>query len=419
MRLPAVLQAPRRLVWLFCLALLSGSFLALFLAEPLRGTNNFLPHVYCYLYNRNLIALHVVSDGAIWLSYVGISITLAYLVYRTRREIPFSWMFLAFGTFIIACGFTHLMEVIVLWQPLYWLAGNVKLLTALASVVTALALPPLVPHIHQMVQDAHVSEERRRDLERGNRDLASEVDRRLRAEDELRALSATLLHLQDEERRRLARELHDSVGQLVASAQLNLCSIESQDNEIKPAAKETLADTGGILSQALQEIRTISHLLHPPMLDDVGLNSALRWYVEGFQTRSGIRADVNIANGNGRLPRPVETTIFRIAQEALSNIHRHSGARTARVNLTRQESRVRLEVFDDGKGMEGRIGAPQSDGRNFGVGLRGMAERVRQLGGKLDIQSDSSGTRISVELPISDPAARAKDAGPPALDIDG
>ena len=122
--------------------------------DTIRGifSAQFLPHVYCYLYNRNLIALHVGSDTAIWLSYVSISATLAYMVYRTRRQIPFSWMLLAFGMFIIACGFTHMMEVIVLWKPLYWLAGDVKLLTAVASVITAIALPPLVPKVHSMLE---------------------------------------------------------------------------------------------------------------------------------------------------------------------------------------------------------------------------------------------------------------------------
>jgi uncharacterized membrane protein len=131
----------------------AGLLTSLLLNRSTQGTfsSEFLPHVYCYLYNRNLIVLHLVSDGLIWLSYVAISLTLVYLVYRTRREIPFSWMFLAFGTFIIACGFTHFMEMIVLWKPVYWLAGGVKVITAIASVITAIALPPQLPKIHQMI----------------------------------------------------------------------------------------------------------------------------------------------------------------------------------------------------------------------------------------------------------------------------
>ena len=136
-------------------------------------SSKFLPHAYCYLYDKQLIALHVGSDTLIWLSYLSISCTLVYLVWRTRREIPFSWMLLAFGLFIVACGFTHLMEVIVLWKPLYWLAGDVKLVTALASVITAIALPGLVPQIHAMVTSAQASEERGMQLERANRKLHS------------------------------------------------------------------------------------------------------------------------------------------------------------------------------------------------------------------------------------------------------
>jgi len=168
----------------------------------------FLPHAFCYLNDDKLIALHFGSDALIWLSYVSIALTLAYLVRRTRREIPYSWMFLAFGTFIIACGFTHFMEMVVLWKPLYWLAGDVKLVTALASVVTAIALPPLVPQIQSMVRSAHLSEARRLQLEKAN--------------EELQHLSAHLLRAQDCERRRIARELHDDIGQYLIAMKMSI-----------------------------------------------------------------------------------------------------------------------------------------------------------------------------------------------------
>src|SRR5579862_6292083 len=171
------------------------------------GSSQFLPHVSCYLYNKQLIALHVASDAAIWLAYVSISCTLVYLVWRTRREIPFSWMFLAFGLFIIACGFTHFMEIVVLWKPLYWLAGDVKLVTALASVVTAIALPGLVPQVHSMVAAAQISEERRLQLEKANA--------------ELQQISSRIMTAQDSERRRIARELHDGVGQYLAAIKMS------------------------------------------------------------------------------------------------------------------------------------------------------------------------------------------------------
>jgi hypothetical protein len=139
-----------------------------------------------------LIALHVGSDGVIWVSYVSIALTLAYLVWRTRREMPFSWMFLAFGTFIIACGFTHFMEMVVLWKPLYWLAGDIKLVTALASVVTAIALPPLVPQVQSMIQSADLSEDRRLRLEQANRELHNLSGRLLRAQVHCRLRSSLI-----------------------------------------------------------------------------------------------------------------------------------------------------------------------------------------------------------------------------------
>ena len=170
-------------------------------------SSNFLPHAYCYLQDRDLIALHLGSDAVIWLSYVAISCTLVYLVWRTRREIPFSWMFLAFGTFIVACGFTHFMEMVVLWKPLYWLSADIKLLTALASLITAIALPTLIPQVHGMVAAAHLSEERKAQLEQAN--------------GELQRLSAQVMNVQDAERRRLARELHDGVGQYLAAIKMS------------------------------------------------------------------------------------------------------------------------------------------------------------------------------------------------------
>src|SRR5271154_2254493 len=177
----------------------------------------FLPHSYCYRFDSQLIALHVGTDTVIWLSYLAISCALVYLVWRTRREVPFSWMFLAFGLFIVACGFTHLMEVIVLWKPLYWLAGDVKLVTALASVVTAIALPGVIPQVHNMVTAAQLSEERRVQLERANADL--------------RHLSARVISMQDDERRRVARELHDGIGQyLVAIKMSSGVALETSTN---------------------------------------------------------------------------------------------------------------------------------------------------------------------------------------------
>ena len=222
-------------------------------------SSNFLPHAYCYLYDKKLIALHVGSDTVIWLSYVAISLTLVYLVWRTRREIPFSWMFLAFGLFIVACGFTHLMEVIVLWKPLYWLAGDIKLLTALASVITAMALPGLIPEVHKMVSAAHLSEERRLQLEEANANLLQ--------------LSNRIMSVQDGERRRIARELHDGVGQYLAAIKMS-CEVALQETH-QSSGVSAITESLTLLDRCTAEVRTLSHLLHPPLLEEMGLVSAI------------------------------------------------------------------------------------------------------------------------------------------------
>jgi len=319
-------------------------------------STRFLPHVYCYLYDKKLIALHVGSDTAIWISYVAISVTLTYLVYRTRREIPFSWMFLAFGTFIIACGFTHFMEVVVLWKPLYWLSGDVKLLTAVASVITAIALPPLVPKVHEMIiaaktsnQHQELTEHSNDELSRANQSLQQEVARRNSAEEELRRLSRRLLELQDDERRRLARELHDSTGQILAAIHLNL-SVAMQDAENNPPdVQRRIAEAAQLSTQAITEVRTMSYLLHPPMLDEAGLAMALQWYVEGFVERSSLRVDLKLPPTLERLPREVELAIFRLIQEALTNIHRHSASASAEIRLESAPGELALFVRDFGK----------------------------------------------------------------------
>jgi len=373
-------------------------------------SSQFLPHAYCYLYNWNLILLHVISDGLIWLAYFAISLTLIHLVHRTRREIPFSWMFLAFGAFIIACGFTHLMEVIVLWKPVYWLAGGVKVVTAIASVTTAIALPLQVPKVHEMIRSAGVSEERRSRLEEKNQELfqanqhlRSEIAKRIAAEESLRNLSGRLLHAQDDERRRFARELHDSVGQLLTGAALNMSALRQEAEGLGHKSSQLLSECAECVNQSLKEVRTISYLLHPPMLDETGLGDAVRWYVRGFAERSGVNVDLDISSDLGQLSRDLRITVFRIVQEGLTNIHRHSASSNAEISLRRCSAQIQLQVRDHGKGIP-----PQSMGTNGseqfmgGVGIRGMRERVTQLRGDMRIQSSESGTILEVVLPLQE-----------------
>jgi len=223
----------------------------------------------------------------------------------------------------------------------------------------------------------------------------------------LRELSARLLQLQDDERRRFARELHDSVGQMLAALTMNL----SADIERLTKTASSLTNSEALVQEMSKEVRTISHLLHPPLLDEAGLSSALRWYVDGFAERSKIKVDLEFPDDFGRLPRELEITIFRTVQECLTNIHRHSGSPIAKIRITRSGSRVRAEVEDRGKGIaaEKRIGMESAG--TPGVGIRGMRERIRQLGGSLEINSDGKGTVIVARLPIADTSVLAATEG--------
>ena len=221
-------------------------------------------------------------------------------------------------------------------------------------------------------------------------------------------LSARLLHLQDEERRRIARELHDSVGQTLAALAMNLSSVGADIERFVKTAR-VIADSTALVNDMSSDIRTISYLLHPPLLDEAGLSSALTWYIKGFSERSKIEVSLEMPDDFGRLPSELETAIFRVVQECLTNIHRHSESQVAKVRITNANDDVRIEVQDKGKGIppdkySSIISAPSGAP---GVGIRGMRERLRQLGGSLEIHSDGrgKGTVVVARLPIvSSPA---------------
>ena len=220
----------------------------------------------------------------------------------------------------------------------------------------------------------------------------------------LRELSARLMQLQDDERRRIARELHDSVGQTLAALAMNL-GLARNDLERITKITETLNDSENLVRLMSTEVRTISHLLHPPLLDEAGLSSALRWYVNGFSQRSGIKVDLDLPDDFSRLPGEMETAIFRVVQESLTNIHRHSDSRTAKIVLRQHKGEVLVEVRDHGKGIPPEKLEEMASAGTPGVGIRGMRERLRQLGGTLKIESSESGTIVMVRLPIPEGSA--------------
>jgi PAS domain S-box-containing protein len=236
-------------------------------------------------------------------------------------------------------------------------------------------------------------------------EINRDVTPRKEAEEALRNLSARLLQLQDEERRRIARELHDSTGQSLAALVIHLSAVSAKIADVDPSAAELLREAILLSQKASDETRTLSYLLYPPTLDYAGLRSALEWYIEGFTQRSKVKVDLNVSLGVDRLPEIVERTLFRIVQESLTNIFRHSGSDTASVQIEARSGIVRLEVADNGKGIPEEILATlNSSGGQLGVGIRGMRERVRQLGGWLQIRSWPSGTTIIVTLPVTESA---------------
>ena len=227
-----------------------------------------------------------------------------------------------------------------------------------------------------------------------------------RSNQNLRELSARLMQLQDDERRRIARELHDSVGQMLAALGMNLATVGTDIERLTKTAN-TINDSAALVQELSREVRTISHLLHPPLLDEAGLASALHWYVDGFAERSKIKVDLEIPAGFERLARESETAIFRTVQECLTNIHRHSGSPTAKIRIAISDGHICVEVEDRGKGIPSEKQFELASTGTPGVGIRGMRERLRQLGGSLDIHSNGKGTVIVARLPVAVTAVTA------------
>ena len=240
----------------------------------------------------------------------------------------------------------------------------------------------------------------RRELEQRNADV-------LRQAGQVTELSRRLLHTQDEERRHIARELHDSAGQTLTVLGMSLAQLVQKAGRSSPELATEAENTQELVQQLHREIRTTSYLLHPPLLDEIGLSSALSWYIEGLRERSDVVISLSVSEEIGRLPGDMELVIFRVVQECLTNIHRHSGSKTASIRLARDSDAIVVEVQDSGRGIPAQKLAELQCGGS-GVGIGGMRERVRQLGGELNIDSDSSGTRVSLTIPAAKTALQEK-----------
>jgi signal transduction histidine kinase len=226
---------------------------------------------------------------------------------------------------------------------------------------------------------------------------------------QVRELSWRLLKTQDEERRHIARELHDSAGQTLTVLGMSLAQFAQKAGRKAPELADDAEQIQETVQQLHREIRTTSYLLHPPLLDENGLYSAVSWYVQGLLERSGLEVHLDISKDFGRLSREMELVIFRLVQECLTNIHRHSASKAASIRISRESNQIILEIRDQGKGMSRERLAEIQSGRS-GVGISGMRERLRQFEGTLKIESDSSGTLVFVTIPVTK-AATPEDQG--------
>jgi signal transduction histidine kinase len=272
----------------------------------------------------------------------------------------------------------------------------------LATARTLIRIRQAEKEARRRAQEAELVKEQLRtanqDLERRVRERTRELQRR---NSEIQELSRRLLRAQDQERRRLARELHDSTGQLLVTLTVNLSLLKSDVGTVNPRAEQLINEVNSTAQEINRQLRTLSYLLHPPLLDETGLVSALRWYIDGFTQRSNIKVELDLPANLERYSQDMEITIFRIVQESLTNIHRHSGSKTAQVRITHHNHRVLLEIIDQGKGVHARSGGSEESGpAPPGVGMLGMQERVRQFGGTFDFSSGATGTSTVVTFPI-------------------
>lgn len=330
-----------------------------------------------------------------------------------------AWAAVVFSAWYCGVGpaiVTVLLDLVGIW---YWFlppGGTFRLANAKADIPGMLGflvfsglIVALGESNRRSLANSRLAEEQLRrahaELERMVQERTTELSR---ANENLRELSGHLQQLRDEERRQIARELHDSVGQLLAAMSMNIATLQSQSHKLDPAGARALSENSALVQQIGNEIRTISHLLHPPLLDVAGLASAVRWYVDGFSERSKIKVDMEIPAEFRRLPDQMEIAIFRLVQECLTNIHRHSGSDSAKIAIREEGDSVVIEIKDAGKGISLEKQLELSSGRT-GVGFRGMRERLRQFGGDLNIQSDHSGTFVKAKLPFQSAAPAIQD----------
>ncbi|MEO8025508.1 MAG: sensor histidine kinase [Bryobacteraceae bacterium] len=339
--------------------------------------SDFMPHGHCYFWKPELVWLHVTSDAIIALSYYFIPLALLYFV-RKRRDLPFHWMFIMFGIFILGCGTTHVMEIWTLWHGTYRLAGVFKAVTAMASVATAIALVPLIPRAIALPSPAQ--------LQAANDELEQKTQL-------IQALSADHVTRLEEERRNVSREIHDEAGQALIGIKLGLQVLARQMPAEHPELREQLDRLREQVNESTSQLKDMARRLRPVTLDELGLEDALRQLATDLEERTGLRVRMDLDARLTDLPQSAEIAVYRIAQEALANAAVHAAARDISMQLRSGEAGLELVVRDDGCGFDPKA-APK------GMGLLGMKERVDMLRGQIRIVSGrGQGTIITVVLP--------------------
>lgn len=394
------------------------------LFKNLFSSTGFMPHGFCYMWKPGLVWLHVVSDALITLAYFSISVTLIYFIGK-RRDVPFNWMFVCFGLFIFSCGATHGMEVWTLWHATYWLSGTTKAITVLASLPTALLLVKLIPQaltlpspevlqreivqrtLAQKALDEAKNElevrvvQRTAELRKANQDLVSEAQRRQQTqrelrqnEEELHNLAGRLITVQEDERKRIARELHDDLAQRLALLCIDLDLLRTSLPDGSETARE-LARMRTESDRLVLDMRQISHHQHHPQLA-LGLKHGAASFCREFSRQHGIAIEITDEGDLKQVPETICVTLFRVLQEGLSNVVKHSGAEQAIVAFSVEGDQVRMNVKDSGRGFE--ITSLQS---YHGLGLISMRERLLLVRGSIKVTSSpSEGTDVEVVIPI-------------------
>ena len=302
---------------------------------------------------------------------------------------------LAFSAVVIASAFHAASGAEISNQSL--LVTQVFLgVAGLTALLVSVAVAERDRHEHRLEKARAELEDRVRER---TRELEERIARQERAEEAVRGLTGRVLKAQDEERRRLARELHDSTGQSLAVLIMDLTSLSKKAKNQSPELARKLEENVEIVRGISQEVRTASYLLHPPLLDEMGLRAGLRWYIEGFKERSQIEVSLNM-DENLRFQADLEMMVFRVVQECLTNIHRHSASATATISLHNSGQKLRLEIRDEGRGI-----APDKLQGAGGVGLRGMRERVKAFGGEFEIISNKTGTLVQAVIPVGSPTS--------------